>query len=114
MRIISLVAIALLLIAFVVETGFFALASAERVEASGIRLTGYRRLIVYIWLLIGWPADVLYNWTVGSIVFRELPRELTYSSRVGRLARAGNPKAITEANFLNAVMPDHIRISHDA
>jgi hypothetical protein len=111
MKVIALAALALLLVAFVVETGFFALATAERVEASsGIKLTGYRRGIVYIWLLIGWPADVLYNWTIGSLTFRELPKELTYSSRVGRLARAGNVKAIAEANFLNAAMPGHIRL----
>lgn len=110
MRTLAWVAVAVALIAFVVETGFFALATAERVEASGIKLTGYRRGIVYIWLLIGWPADVLYNWTWATLTFRELPKELTYSSRVGRLARAGNPKAIAEANFLNAAMPGHIRL----
>ena len=102
--------LAIAIIAFVVEVGFFALATAERVEAAGIKLTGYRRLIIYVVLLVGWPADVLYNWSVGTLVFRELPRELTYSSRVGRLARAGNPKAVAEANFLNAALPGHIRL----
>jgi hypothetical protein len=109
MKILAWLALAIALIAFVVETGFFALASAERVMAAGLPFKGYRRLVVKFWLLVGVPADALYNLTVGTIVFRELPREWLYSSRVARLARAGNPKAIAERDFLNAAAPGHIQ-----
>jgi len=35
--------------------------------------------------LVGFVGDVLYNLTVGTVIFLEIPRELTLSSRMKRL-----------------------------
>jgi hypothetical protein len=41
-------------------------------------------------LVVGYPLDVAFNVIVGSLIFRELPREFLFTSRVDRHARAGN------------------------
>lgn len=106
--------LSLVLIAFVTQTGFFVLATAKRIEAEGLKLTGFRRAVVYVWLMVGVPADALYNWLIGSWFYlKDRPRELMYSSHVGDLARAGDERALKEAAFLNAALPGHIRLPDD-
>ncbi len=106
--------ISIVLIAFVTQTGFFVLATAKRIEAAGLRLSGFRRVVVYAWLLVGVPADALYNWLVGSWFYlRDRPREFMYSSHVGDLARAGDERGLSEAAFLNAALPGHIKVPDD-
>jgi hypothetical protein len=103
--------ISLVLIAFVTQTGFFVLATAKRIEAAGLRLSGFRRGVVYVWLAVGIPADAFYNWLIGSWFYlRDRPREVMYSSHVGDLARAGDARGLAEAAFLNAALPGHIHL----
>jgi len=60
-------------------------------------------------LLIGWPGDVFFwNLLIGSIIFRELPRETTFSSRIERHAREGDLRGLRWAVRLNRVWPGHI------
>jgi hypothetical protein len=106
------IAISFLLIAFVTQTGFFVLATAKRIEASGLKLSGFRRIVVYFWLVVGVPADFLYNWFVGSWFYlHDRPREIMYSSHVGDRARAGDERGLSEAAFLNSALPGHIKLS---
>ena len=37
-------------------------------------------------LVLGVVSDVLFNWIVGSIIFREFPREFLFTQRVKRHA----------------------------
>jgi hypothetical protein len=106
--------ISLVLIAFVTQTGFFVFATAKRIEAAGLRLSGFRRVVVYFWSVVGIPADWLYNWLIGSWFYlRDRPREVMYSSHVGDLARAGDERGLSESAFLNAALPGHIKLPDD-
>ncbi len=42
--------------------------------------------MVIISLLLGAVADVIFNWLVGSIIFREIPKEFFFTARVERWA----------------------------
>lgn len=53
---------------------------------------------------IGLPfmiIDVLYNWTVGTILFVEFPRELLYTSRLQRHKTYGSEFAASCCQILN-------------
>lgn len=99
-------------------TGFLVIASAKRVRKAGVEIPRGGRLVVYTWLLLGGPGDVLYNTLIGSFIFRELPQwqrlEFLYSHRIGRLAN-GPPgwrrdKARPLALMLNAADEQHIEL----
>lgn len=64
--------------------------------------------------VVGLLLDVAFNVTFGSIMFRELPREWLFSSRVQRHVKAGVSKRFGLAMFwtrqLNAFDADHIRL----
>lgn len=108
------IAVAILAASFGVTTGFFMVATARRLEESGLKLNRTRRLIVRFWLYVGAVCDFAYNVTVGTVRFRELPREVMYSGRIQRLVReAEGPKllmALKEAQMLNTAWPGHIDI----
>jgi hypothetical protein len=107
--------LAIVLAIFWLNVGFLAVASAVRILSSGLKLPIETRLTCYVLLLVGVPADVVYNAFVGSVRFREWPQwnhgELMYSGRVGRLAREDKgwrgEKALTWARVLNAAWPGH-------
>lgn len=98
---------------FVVETAFMQYASARRVMALGVAMPLDVRLVCYFWLVVGVPADVAFNLTRGTIMFRELPHELLFTSRVKRHVRESSgrdyERARLWADFLNAADPGHIR-----
>ncbi len=54
-------------------------------------------------------ADVLYNVFVGTILFRELPREWVFTQRVQRHYNRGSNHAGLLAKILNNVDPNHIK-----
>jgi len=95
---------------FVVYTAFLALCTAKRMIASGVSLPADLKLTCYLWLLIGWPADFVYNLLRGTLRHLEWPHELTYSARVQRLARKGDKEAIEWARLLNAGDEDHVKL----
>ena len=98
---------------FVVETAFVHLATAKRMLESNT-LPRHMKLVAYVWLPIGYLADVIFNVVAGTFTFRELPRELLFSSRVKRLARGRDgwrrERALRWMATLNDVDPDHIRL----
>jgi hypothetical protein len=97
---------------FIVESAFLGLGSARRAQAAGV-LSGEVKLVAYLLVLIGLPADVTFNLVRGTLMFRELPRELLFSSRVKRHVREStgwrHDKALQWMAFLNVVDPGHIR-----
>jgi hypothetical protein len=100
---------------FVVETAFMQVASAKRALAMGVRLPIDVRVVSAFWLVVGFPADIVFNLTRGTWIFRELPKwgEWTFTARVKRHYRAGPSKRYRTAvywfTFLNAVDHGHIR-----
>lgn len=61
---------------------------------------------------VGLVLDLAFNVVFGTIMFRELPRELLFSSRVQRHVRNGGKRfglASFWARALNTFDPDHIK-----
>ena len=102
--------IALVAVPFAIYTAFLVLCSLKAIEAQGVELPLGMKWIGYVWLLIGWPADVLFNQTWGRVIFGER-RELTFSAHVQWRIDNGlaTPKTLVWARFLNAGAPLHIK-----
>lgn len=114
---------------FLVYTAFFHVMNVKRVleETEGMGLTLPRRmkLTAYFWLVVGYPADVWFNVTRGSRLFREAPKlfdgEWTFSARVQRHIDNGPgdlnhidwrfEEAFEWAMILNISDPGHIDVS---
>lgn len=103
---------------FVVETGFVYVATAKRLLElpGGIPLD--IKLIAYIWLAVGYPADIVFNWTRGWFMFRRIPREALFSSTVQWIVDHRSEvtlrqwqKAHEWAVILNEIDPGHIKFS---
>jgi hypothetical protein len=47
-------------------------------------ITWRLKIPVYLWLFIGITADVIFNWTWGTVICRELPREFLFTDRLKR------------------------------
>lgn len=75
------VIIAIVATPFVVRISFWGMCTAKRLLKSGIKLSLTDKICAYVLLIVGYPSDILYNWTVGVIRFREF-RKITYSSRI--------------------------------
>jgi hypothetical protein len=61
-------------------------------------------------LFLGVPfyvLDVLYNWIIGSIIWREFPRELTYTDRLKRKKAEGEEEAFEQCRILSKFDPNH-------
>jgi len=55
---------------------------------------------LYAIAIAGYIIDVLFNWIYGSVMFLELPRELTLSERLRRLLLSGKPWQVKLSYFL--------------
>lgn len=103
-------------------TGFLVIASAKRIRAAGVSLPTSALVVVYIWGILGWPGDVLYNTIIGTIQYWEFPKwldgEFLYSHRIERLANHAvapngevdfrRAESLEFARVLNAADKDHI------
>lgn len=72
---------------------------------------GIKVLIVPAFLLFG-LLDVLFNATIGSALFLDIPRDLTFSERCSRHLFDGNWRGRIAGAFavaLNAIDEDHIK-----
>lgn len=102
--------------AFIVITGFVFVSTVLRVLEAGVWCPWYVTLVARLWLVVGVLADVVFNVVWGTLIFRELPRELLFTSRVKRHCRESASssewrykKACNWRDFLNAVDKNHIR-----
>jgi len=72
---------------------------------------GRLRWYHYVWAVpvfgIGFPADIAVNVIVGTMIFREAPREWLYTARLDRHARAGSRIAKLQCRVLNIWDKDH-------
>ena len=103
---------------------FFAYAYARKLQHNGVDF--HKHWVVYpmyIFLAFGALLDILFNWTVGSLIFLEFPREFFFTSRVKRWVKEADRRDALEAKRLdlyrydqalewkvriNKVEPDHI------
>jgi hypothetical protein len=90
---------------FFLNWAYIALMHVRKVRP---QLTLYWKVMLYTLLVPAYVADVLVNLTFGTIMFREIPREFLFSSRVQRHYDAGNPLAVWWAKQLN-VFDNHIK-----
>lgn len=77
------------------------------------RLKGHRdeldwkvKVPVYVALVIGILADVIFNAIWGTIIFREPPQEWTFTERLSR--HRDNPKAAEWIRQVNLIDPGHV------
>lgn len=68
---------------------FFAFSYAGRIRRIRQRGKGYNYSwwisgLLYLFISVGAICDTLFNWIYGTIIFRELPKEWLFSSRVRR------------------------------
>jgi len=68
-----------------------------------------RRVVVVIAFLTGFVlADVIYNWTVGTFLFWELPREWLFTDRLKRLHDADVHAVDRFVVVLNSLDEGHV------
>ena len=67
---------------------------------------------VYLWLIIGLTADALFNWTWGTVICREFPREFLFTFRLKRIWYGNDEKAKERVKnwvrVLNLIDPGHV------
>lgn len=104
------VVLTLALIPFAIYSAFLVLCTLKAIEAQGVELPLGMKWIGYFWLIVGWPADVLFNQTWGRVIFGEA-RGLTFSEHVQWRIDNGlvTPKTLMWARFLNSAAPDHVK-----
>jgi hypothetical protein len=92
---------------------FFAYAHAKHLKEEGIRFNAIMKIPLHIYLYAGVLFDVVFNLTVGSIVFREVPKEWLFTTRVQRHVTADSWRQATAkvwAQRLNKVDPGHVKV----
>ncbi len=94
----------------VIYTAFLVICAYKAIERTGVRIPIGIKRTAQVWFAIGLPADVIYNWTVGLVRFREL-RGKTYSEHIQQRVDAGlwDDKTQEWALFLDAGAPNHIK-----
>lgn len=102
-----------LLIIWVSVTGwYFAVSNAQRLMREGVEFSLMVRIPLYIYGYTGLIWNLLWNWTWGTIIFREIPRELFFTDRVQRLVSSDDYRkrtvAVKWAERLNKVDPGHV------
>jgi hypothetical protein len=80
---------------------FLAVMSLQTAKAQGKITAGAYRL-AYSVLLLGWVLDFIVNATLASLLFLELPQELTVSARVLRHVKDAGGWRRTVACWLQA------------
>lgn len=98
---------------FLVGSGFIIVMTMQRlIRTNGVRFPRILIAMAYCWLVVGGLADIVFNWLCGSWIFRELPREWTFTARCKRhVAGRGwrQRKALYWADVLNSIDPGHVK-----
>lgn len=87
---------------------FFAFAKSKELKDRGVKLGSIVTIPLNTFLAVGYGMDVLFNATWGSVIFREFPKEWTFSQRVRRQYKAGNHVATTWRERINKILPGHV------
>lgn len=81
---------ALLLTWFVLANGFIVYMASRAVLKRDEDIHWFLKIPAAVMVVLGAPADVLFNWVAGSILFKEWPREGVFTTRCKRHKR-GSP-----------------------
>lgn len=76
------------------------------------RLTGWKQKAWY-WTygVCFYVLDVLYNWTVGTFIWWEFPRETLFTTRLERKVKEeGSQLGCVLCKYLSVYDPDHCRL----
>lgn len=91
---------------------FPAYPTIHRLHKEGVKLGLVIRIPMFIALVLGLLADVLFNAIWGTLIFRELPKEWLFTDRLKRHWRGENAKQIGRAanwvHRVNLVDPGHV------
>ena len=75
-------------------------------------ITWRLKIPVYLWLFIGITADVIFNWTWGTVICRELPREFLFTDRLKRHWRGDDERMKRRierwVKLVNMIDPGHV------
>lgn len=76
---------------------------------------------LYVFLSVGALCDILFNWTYGTVAFREFPKEFFFTSRIKRWCKYANEEtkiskktsnrfelALSWKKRINNIEPGHI------
>jgi hypothetical protein len=77
--------VAFIYVATVITWGHYLMIMALKRARNAGRLTIWARICALPFAIPALPIDVLYNWTVGTILFLDIPREFLFTTRVSRL-----------------------------
>ena len=92
---------------------FLAYPTVQRLKDNHIDEIDWRlKIPVYLWLVIGLTADVAFNWTWGTVICRELPREFLFTDRLKRHWRGDDEemkdRIKTWVRVVNLIDPGHV------
>lgn len=73
---------------YVFGLAFVGIMHAKLIMEDGGELSLFWKAVLWPWAVVGLLMDILFNWTVGSLIYAELPRELTFTSRCKRHKRS--------------------------
>ena len=95
---------------FTIYTAFLVLCTIKAIQAKGVEMPPGIRRIGWFWYAIGFPADILFNWTVGAYWFKEW-RGWTFSSHIQKRIDDGrkDERTLLWARFLSAGDENHIK-----
>ncbi len=76
------------------------------------QITWRLKIPVYLWLIIGIVSDVIFNWTVGTVICLEFPREFLFTDRLKRHWRGDDEKMKKRVDrwvkLVNMIDPGHV------
>lgn len=91
-------------------TGCYVLVIHAKALKEADRLNAFWTFNLLPWAIVGISLDCIFNITAGTIIFRELPRELLFSHRVQRhVDKGGSRVAEFWKRQLNQIDPTHIK-----
>jgi hypothetical protein len=92
-----------LLITYALYVWYAAVMNIKRVRDIG-KLTTLGKVFGYPTLVIGLILDLLVNWFVMTIIFLEVPRELTVTSRLKRHHKESTGYRLAVVKFFEPVL----------
>lgn len=110
------VIVALIASPVAVRMGFMGICTAKRLRDSGLPLSRTDKVAALLCFAIGYPADIIYNLSVGRLRFGEF-RGFTYSSRIQYYIdhdtfmddASKRRKVVYWYTYLNVADPGHIK-----
>ena len=98
---------------FILGGMFLAYPTMKRIKDEEAELKWLLKIPAYLWFGIGIIADVAFNFTWGSWIFREIPKEMLFTSRLVRHWRGTSITQKTTAEpgveIINLIDPGHIK-----